>query len=294
MNKNIKYFIAGFLAASVLAAIPAAADFIDAFMNTARINVDGVDRLAWGEEMELDNGWFAPSSINYKDTLYLPLRKISELSGKDVFWNGDGGTAYIVDRLTNRKVVAQREDADGNLWEYATANTLDGNTYLTVTDGYRGYTRIYRTASSSVKITTDAIYFMRLKEHDVSQNQGTVIKLPFANDIDTQDGEALIALYPINTGDVFFDGDYVFYAGRTPGNGTHGTLAAFNLVTNEEIRFNGETWSNISDIKRVSGDNSHTAIEYTYTINDKSYRMGVRFEKASKAFGQPQLINSGE
>ncbi|MBQ3462284.1 MAG: hypothetical protein IJH36_04100, partial [Clostridia bacterium] len=89
MRKNIKYFVAGFLAASVIAAIPAMADMIDAFMNTSRINVDGVDRLSWGEEMELDNGFIAPSSINYKDTLYLPLRKISELSGKDVFWNGD-------------------------------------------------------------------------------------------------------------------------------------------------------------------------------------------------------------
>ena len=290
MKKNIKYFIAGFLAASLLVAIPAAADFIDAFMNTARINIDGVDRISWGEEMELDNGWTAPTSINYKDTLYLPLRKISELSGKDVFWNGDSGTTYIVNRLTNRKVVAEREDAYGNLWEYATANTVDGHSYLTVTDGYRGYTRIYRTASSSVKITTEAIYFMRLKEHDAMQNQGTVIKLPFANDINSQDGEAVISLYPMNEGDVFFDGVYVFYAGKTPGNGSHGTLAAFNIATSEEIRFDGETWSNISNIKKLSGDNSHIVIEYTYIKDGVDYDMQISFDKAAKRFETPQLV----
>lgn len=292
MRKNIKYFIAGFLAASFIAAIPAAADFIDAFMNTSRISVDGIDRLVWGEEMELENGWFAPSSINYKDTLYLPMRKISELLGKDVFWNEDSHTAYIVDDLTDRKVIAEREDAEGNLWEYATARSLDGHTYLTATDGYRGYTRVYHTASINVEVRDDAIYFMKLKEHNVNQNQGTLIRLPFESDSETQDGEAIVSLYPMNIGDVFFDGDYVFYAGRTPGNGTHGTIAAFNFIKMKEIRFNGEEWSNIRDLKMTSSDDERTDMEYTYVLNGEERRMKIGFFKEVEVFGRTsQAVN---
>lgn len=291
MRKNIKYFVAGFLAASVIAAIPAMADMIDAFMNTSRINVDGVDRLSWGEEMELDNGFIAPSSINYKDTLYLPLRKISELSGKDVFWNGDSDTAYIVNRLSNRKVIAECEDAEGNLWEYATASTLDGSAYLMAADGDRGYTRVYRAASESVRVTDTGIYFMRLKEHNVAQNQGTVVKLNFDCDADTQDGDALISLYPMDTGAVKFDRDHVFFAGTTPGNGSHAQITAYNYMTHENAKFEGESGSTIKDVTFTPTGNSSMIAEYTYIReNGSSYRMRTTYSKQTNSFSPSELV----
>lgn len=290
MKKNIKYFLAGFLAASVIAAIPVLAERIDAFMNTARINVDGVDRAVWGEEIDLGDGWFAPYSINYKDTLYLPLRKVSELSGKEVFWNGDSDTVSIVDTLKDKKVIAEKPDNDGNLWEYATCRTLDGGSYLTVTDGYRGYTRVYRAASTSVRVTDNEVYFMRLKEHNAVQNQGTLTKISFANDPDTQDGEALVSLYPMTDGNVFFDGDYVFFAGRTPGNGTHGRITAYNYMTNEEYRLDGATWTNMTDLAMTSSDGDRTAMEYTYSVDVYKYRMKTTFEKGPKFFTAGELV----
>ena len=296
MKKNIKYFIAGFLAASVIAAIPAMADMIDAFMNTARININGVDRVSWGEEMELDNGFIAPTSINYKDTLYLPMRKVSELSGKEVFWNGDTHTCSVVDSLVNKKVIAKYPDADGNLWEYATATTLDGSAYLVATDGDRGYTRVYRAASESVRVTAAGIYFMRLKEHNVAQNQGTVVKLSYDCTPDTQDGEALISLYPLMAGAVEFDRDYVFFAGTTPGNGSHAQITAYNYMTNEDARFDGESGSTIKDVTFTQSGNSSMIIEYTYIReNGNSYRMRTTFNKLAHSFSPSELVeNEGD
>lgn len=291
MKKNIKYFIAGFLSASLIAAIPAAAEFVDAFMNTARINVDGVDRIAWGEQMELGEDWYAPTSINYKDTLYLPLRKISELSGNNVVWNGDTNTVSVTDKLINKKKLVERTDLEGHLWEYATTSALDGSTYLTVTDAERGYTRVYRTASSSVRIKNDAIYFMRLKEHDAMQNQGTIIRLPFDNTPDTQDGEAIIALYPITAGEVIFDGDYVFYAGVTPGNGSHSRITAYNYFTNQELRLDAEQGSTITSLTRTDGDYNSATLTYTYTRQGgNSYSMKTTFDKKTKQFSNPEIV----
>ena len=291
MRKNIKYFVAGFLAASVIAAIPAMADMIDAFMNTARINIDGVDRMVWGEEMELEGGFIAPSSINYKDTLYLPMRKISELSGKEVFWNGDTSTCSVVDSLVNKNVIAQHTDADGNLWEYATANTLDGSAYVIVTDGARGYTRVYRAASDSVRVTAAGVYFMRLKEHNVAQNQGTVVKLNFDCDADTQDGDALISLYPMDNGAVKFDRDHVFFAGTTPGNGSHARITAYNYMTHENAKFEGESGSTIKDVTFTPTGNSSMIAEYTYIReNGSSYRMRTTYSKRTNSFSPSELV----
>ena len=294
MKKNIKYFIAGFLLASVIAAIPVLAERIDAFMNTARINIDGVDRVRIGEEIILGEGWTTPYSINYNDTLYLPLRKISELSGKTVLWNGDTATVSVVDMLKDKKVIAEKADSDGNVWEYVTYKTVDGASYVAAADAYRGYTRIYRAASTSVRVTDEGIYFIRLKEHNAVQNQGILTKLSFDCTPETQDGEALMSLYPISDGDVIFDGDYVFFAGRTPGNGTHGRLTAYNYITNHEVNLDGETWSNISDIRMSYSDSAKDVIEYTYSHDVYNTLMQTTFDKRIRVFSEGTEVGKEE
>lgn len=80
-------------ALAVLRAYPVFAEEME--FNKVRININGIDRVQWGEELTLDNGSTTPYSITYNDTTYLPLRKISSFYGKEVEWDGDSRMIYI-------------------------------------------------------------------------------------------------------------------------------------------------------------------------------------------------------
>jgi len=101
MKKGILFFISGFLAAGILLQLAPglAADLkkvVEANLNTANIVVNG-------QKVDGDN-------LEYNDSLYIPLRKVSEALGKDVSWNEETKTAEIKDK-TPKPEVEQKHDS---------------------------------------------------------------------------------------------------------------------------------------------------------------------------------------
>jgi Copper amine oxidase N-terminal domain. len=91
MKKGVLYFVSGFLAAGILMQLtPGVAEdlkkVVEANLNTANIVVNG-------QKVDGDN-------LEYNDSLYIPLRKVSEALGKDVSWNAETKTAEINDKVT--------------------------------------------------------------------------------------------------------------------------------------------------------------------------------------------------
>ena len=68
---------------------------ISVVFNKVNIALDGTIIGEQGENYTLANGDQVPYSILYKGTTYVPIRKISEILGKDVGWINDTNTATI-------------------------------------------------------------------------------------------------------------------------------------------------------------------------------------------------------
>lgn len=95
--KRLQGFIVGVLIAFLLMLnINVYADSINAFFNVVNIKVDGKQVANIGDNFSLDNGEKVPFSISYKNTTYLPMRKLSELLNLEVNWNGENKTASIL------------------------------------------------------------------------------------------------------------------------------------------------------------------------------------------------------
>lgn len=209
MKSYVKGVITGLLIGAVVSAIPAVAENIDVLFNEVRINVNGVDAVQWGEDIDRGDGESAPASILYNGTTYLPMRKLGELSGQQVYWNGDSKTVSMTGKQKDVNVVAEKPDKNGNVWKYYTFKDNE-NSYLGVKDEARGYERVYKIAEMDggepVSVTDDAIYFVKkvpLKKplYDDGDYHGCLMKLYFNNDANNQDGEKL-----------FWIGEYLDYA----------------------------------------------------------------------------------
>lgn len=214
MKSYIKGLITGLLIGAVIFAVPAIAENIDALFNQVRINVNGVDQIQWGEEIELEDGSTTPASILYNGTTYLPMRKLGELSGQKIYWNGDSKTVAMTGAQKNVKNITEKEDADGNVWKYYTFEDADGNNYLGVSDEARGYERVYQLAGlgSSVLVTDNGIYFARIDKFNNSRVvKSTLMKLSFDSDKNSQDGTILALLYDMeNSENGCFEGSYIY------------------------------------------------------------------------------------
>lgn len=129
MSKKVKAYITGFITAMILFTSinvfgTSVGQTIMVMLNGINISVAGVSTTAVGESYTLANGAKVPFSISYKNTTYLPMRKIAELLGKNVDWNGKTATANIIDKGTTvsldnsrsnpaplgQKIIVERDD----------------------------------------------------------------------------------------------------------------------------------------------------------------------------------------
>lgn len=83
---------------------------ISANLNSVNIQVDGAPVANIGDSYALADGTQVPYSLLYSGTTYLPMRKVAELTGKDVGYNADTKTAVIQDKVTvyyeeNKEIV---------------------------------------------------------------------------------------------------------------------------------------------------------------------------------------------
>lgn len=71
---------------------------IEVEFNKVNIALNGMIMGKAGENYTLANGQQVPYSILYKGTTYLPMRKVGELLGKEVGWDGSTSTAKLDDK----------------------------------------------------------------------------------------------------------------------------------------------------------------------------------------------------
>lgn len=104
MKKNMKWFIVGFVVACLMITpMVAFADAIQVALNSVNINLNGTQVAAKGQPYTLENGNAVPYSLNYNGTVYLPIRKVSELVGKDISYDSKTSTINIADKAADNK-----------------------------------------------------------------------------------------------------------------------------------------------------------------------------------------------
>ena len=286
MKSYLKGLVTGFLISACLFAIPVLGDNIEVLFNSVRININGLDKIQWGENITLDDGSTTPSSLLYNGTIYLPLRKIGELTNKEVCYNGDTKTVTLTPIEQNVNILAEKPDENGNVWKYYTFGNSKEETYLAAEDINRGYKGVYALVGNSVRITDDAIYFIKHTDvYDMRSEVSQIVKLPFANNSDTQDGEYI---HPLLCDDnlAYFDGNYVFYyteglLGRSP------NIRAVNYITKESDGFVWQSSVPTVDIQITeTSDNSATLRLFDAWGNIDE----VTFDKKTNTFSKPVTI----
>lgn len=100
--KRIQGFVLGVLATVLVVSLTTTALAAGGYISFNRVNIrhKGTQIGAAGEDYVLDNGCAAPYSLSYTDekggnTTYLPVRKVSELLGVDIGWDGATKTVTI-------------------------------------------------------------------------------------------------------------------------------------------------------------------------------------------------------
>ena len=271
MKEYIKGVLCGAIAMAVICAIPAVADTFQVAFNTVRINVDGVDKVSWGQSFVLDDGTSVPYSIVYNNTTYLPMRKMTEFAGRTTYWNGDTQTAAMTapQKRDSQTILAEEPDLNGNIWTYYTFETTDGKYYLGVKDSARGYERVYRIQDKYVYMEEDSLYYIQPEPNYnfdswyVYGSSEKVYKISFLNDSDTQDGEVVRTLYNVY-GSYKFEGETVYYAYQTGGNASRGGVMAVNIKTGKYTRVGGPIWTRLNGYSIKSVNDNETIIEYSF------------------------------
>lgn len=95
MKERTQGILIGATLAAVIFAIPAMAASIEAHFNTVNVQVNGQLSLEKGENYTREDGVEMPSSINYNDTVYLPLRQLGNVLGQQVDWDAETGTVLL-------------------------------------------------------------------------------------------------------------------------------------------------------------------------------------------------------
>lgn len=302
MKSYVKGIITGILIGSVIVSVPVVAENIDVLFNNVRININGVDCVQWDEEIKLGDGTSAPSSILYSGTTYLPIRKISELTGNKVYWNGDSKTVSVTNGQQNVTTIAEKPDDYGNMWKYYTfcteelrnpsytGNRMEYYYYLGVSDEVRGYERVYRILNTAVSVTDNEIYFIRLHDEDLNSYY-SLVTLKFDNNENTQDGEEKRLG---SRGDILsagFDGEWLFIAGKTSDNGSRAMIQAYHCVTGETVTFIDfdNRWTNASNLKVISNGNT-SVIQFDYGTTGQTLHKEITFDKTTNTFGDMRTM----
>lgn len=122
MKKILTSFMAGVIVTILMINSVAYAtgnkDLIEVILNSINVAINGEKVVGTGQAYQLNNGENVPYSISYKDTTYLPIRKVSEILGKEVSWDGTTKTAHIDDKTVTETVknetnINQQEDNKG-------------------------------------------------------------------------------------------------------------------------------------------------------------------------------------
>lgn len=172
MKKEIKGFICGVIATTVIASAASAAGIWD----TISVLRNDINVIVNGSEVKADN-------FLYNDTTYLPLRVVAEAVGKDVNYDETTNTAYIgkseVDNLDNKHFRGKYNPE--NYSKYSINIVKDNEVY-------------YVYESDCRYLLSDAGL---IKEIEFSSAETDTVKYVLKNGI-----EKTLDVYAINIGDV--------------------------------------------------------------------------------------------
>ncbi len=143
--KRIQGFLIGvFVTLVLMASIPNFAGAINVVLNSINLSLNGVDVAQINDQFTLDNGKKVPYSIIYDGTTYLPLKKMGQLLGKDILWDGNTRTVSINDLgyqdntlprvdfgVNDRLNPAGINEVQNTTFELYSGETFDLNTTLT-------------------------------------------------------------------------------------------------------------------------------------------------------------------
>ncbi len=292
MKSYVKGIITGLLIGAAVSAIPVVAENIDVLFNEVSINVNGADAVQWGEDIDLGDGGSTPASILYKGTTYLPMRKLGELSGQKVYWNGDSKTVSMTSEQKDVKIVAEKPDKNGNVWTYYTFKDENDNSYLGIEDKTRGYDRIYRIISN-VRVTDEAIYFVKfgepVYENRDSYSSADLVKISFSNDKDTQDGEIIQDLQ-MGTYYAKIEDNIVFYFREWAGTNIPQTnIVALDYESGKTDKLSiGTRWR----ANNISTEYDNEKIKFTFKITNTIYSEDweVIFNKETFTFSEQHKV----
>ena len=152
-SKSLKGFIVGFISAMVmLSSVYVYAQGLEVVLNKVNIAVNGIIVGPAGQNFKLDNGSSVPYSILYEGTTYLPIRKVAEVLGKEVTWDGTTNTAGIKDKAEIAQEVATPEPVPAPepapqktiYWEsqYEVGKDIPAGKYAVFASGGSGYYKI--------------------------------------------------------------------------------------------------------------------------------------------------------
>ena len=127
MKPKIQPFLAGMITAAVIGGLGVGALAASGAVtfNASNLQLNGQQISAKGENYTLPSGQQVPASITYTDetgggTTYLPVRRIAELLGIDIGWDGTSGSVTVVGDVKTTGTKPTQDNAgdpdDGSEW----------------------------------------------------------------------------------------------------------------------------------------------------------------------------------
>lgn len=99
MKKGFKGFIIGMITTIlIMSTVVYGDDYsqkLSVLVNSVKLAIDGDVVADKGESYQLSNGDEVPFTLLYNGTTYLPIRKVSEIFGKEIGWDNATETVYL-------------------------------------------------------------------------------------------------------------------------------------------------------------------------------------------------------
>lgn len=186
MKRDVKNFALGFIMACLMITpVVAFADAIQVSLNTVNINLNGVQVTTKGQSYILTDGSAIPYSLNYNGTVYLPIRKVAELVGKDIGYDGQSTTISISDKKTETEVTPTPVDpkdttetdavADEDAIENPTDNSSNTSDTAKEETGFAVVNNFSKVLNSSGVQVNKAVGFLDSKQFNMLTSKKDLI-----------------------------------------------------------------------------------------------------------------------
>ncbi|GAB1360366.1 hypothetical protein MASR1M31_21710 [Porphyromonadaceae bacterium] len=196
-------------------------------INDVNVMVNGKMAGASGEDFSLENGTLVPNSIIYNGTTYLPIRKVAEMLGKEVTWDGTTKRVGIVNSSITEPIESAEiketsvKSSVINIDDRWTAECKLVELPITI----NAYNGISLTINSVTAKTTGILMNITMKNNSSVSDKGD----PMVSTWDFFDGTRTLDY--ISADRIFYDVDYLRSGQEITGNiGFKGMTSGTNTL----------------------------------------------------------------